>query len=302
MCVPCGSGEACAGLSGRRGVDFRFLFAYCRKSGKGVTFMDRTEVYPALPTLPWRLPRRGLVLFEGDSDVPRLSHYFLPRLVLGGQEILFLDGAHCADPREMARLARRRGIPFETFRRSVQIARAFTCFQLTELIRRVPEFMDRFPAQVLMVTAFPDLYYDQDIGEGEARGAFEQALLDLHRWSRPGRRARTVATFRDLIEQELQTWQRTFGRALRREERAYLESMFHRVRLYAQACTYQFPVNAMEAINVAIGLDHEIRLRAIEACLGINLETQWMDSRPIPAARGDGDLADRIEPEPASSD
>jgi len=157
--------------------------------------MDRTEVYPALPTLPWRLPRRGLVLFEGDSDVPRLSHYFLPRLVLGGQEILFLDGAHCADPREMARLARRRGIPFETFRRSVQIARAFTCFQLTELIRRVPEFMDRFPAQVLMVTAFPDLYYDQDIGEGEARGAFEQALLDLHRWSRPGRRALAVAVF-----------------------------------------------------------------------------------------------------------
>ncbi len=113
---------------------------------------------------------------------------------------------------------------------------------------------------------------------------------------------RTVATFRDLIEQELQAWQRTFGRALRREERAYLESMFHRVRLYAQACTYQFPVNAMEAINVAIGLDHEIRLRAIEACLGINLETQWMDSRPLSLPRGDGDLADRIEPEPASSD
>jgi hypothetical protein len=55
--------------------------------------------------------------------------------------------------------------------------------------------MDRFPAQVLMVTAFPDLYYDQDIGEGEARGAFEQALLDLHRWSRPGRRALAVAVF-----------------------------------------------------------------------------------------------------------
>src|SRR5579875_2499769 len=96
MCVPCGSEEACLRSSGR-GVDFRFLFAYCRKSGKGVTFMDRTEVYPAPPTLPWRLPRRGLVLFEGDSDVPRLSHYFLPRLVLGGQKILFLDGAHCPD-------------------------------------------------------------------------------------------------------------------------------------------------------------------------------------------------------------
>jgi hypothetical protein len=54
--------------------------------------------------------------------------------------------------------------------------------------------------------------------------------------------------------------------------------MFNRVRLYAQACTYQFPVNPMDAINVAIGLDHEIRLRAMEKRLGINLDTQWMDS------------------------
>jgi hypothetical protein len=113
---------------------------------------------------------------------------------------------------------------------------------------------------------------------------------------------RTVATFRDLIEQELQSWQRVFGRALRQEERAYLESMFNRVRLYSQACTYQFPVDAMDAINVAIGLDHEIRLRAMEARLGINLETQWMDSRPLPVPRGDDSLADRIEPETPSSD
>ncbi len=29
---------------------------------------------------------------------------------------------------------------------------------------------------------------------------------------------RTVATFRDLIEQELQNWKQRFGRALRQEE------------------------------------------------------------------------------------
>lgn len=113
---------------------------------------------------------------------------------------------------------------------------------------------------------------------------------------------RTVATFRDLIEQELESWQRVFGRALRREERTYLESMFNRVRLFSQACTYQFPVNAMDAINVAIGLDHEIRLRAIEARLGINLDTQWMDSRPLPVPRGDGAVADRSEGKTPSSD
>ena len=105
---------------------------------------------------------------------------------------------------------------------------------------------------------------------------------------------RTVSTFRDLIEQELQNWERVFGRALRREERAYFELMFNRVRLYIQACTYEFPVHAMDAVNVAVGLDHEIRLRQIEALLRINLATQWMDSRPLSLARGDDAMVDPV--------
>ena len=103
---------------------------------------------------------------------------------------------------------------------------------------------------------------------------------------------RTIATFRDLIDQELTSWERVFGRALRREERAYLDLMFNRVRLYTQACTYEFPVHAMDAINVTIELDHESRLRALEALLGINLETQWMAPRPLPISRRDDAVGD----------
>jgi hypothetical protein len=105
---------------------------------------------------------------------------------------------------------------------------------------------------------------------------------------------RTIATFRDLIEQELVSWERVFGRALRREERAYLETMFNRVRLYTQACTYEFPVHTMDAINVTIALDHEIRLRALEARMGINLESQWMAPRPLPVTRRHDAVADPI--------
>lgn len=109
---------------------------------------------------------------------------------------------------------------------------------------------------------------------------------------------RTVATFRELIERELESWQRVFGRALRQEERAHLELMFNRVRLYAQACTYEFPVHAMDAINVTIGLDHEMRLRAIEALLGINLDAQWMDPGPLSLPRGNDAVADPAGREP----
>ena len=111
---------------------------------------------------------------------------------------------------------------------------------------------------------------------------------------------RTVSTFRDLIEQELESWERVFGRALRREERVHFEAMFNRVRLYIQACTYEFPVHAMDAINLAIGLDHEMRLRALEARLGINLDAQWMDSRPLSVSRRNDAVADPAEREPAT--
>src|SRR5574340_1261982 len=115
---------------------------------------------------------------------------------------------------------------------------------------------------------------------------------------------RTIATFRQLIEQELESWERVFGRALRREERAHLEAMFNRVRLYAQACTYEFPVHAMDAINVAISLDHEMRLRTLEALLRIDLDAQWMASRSLPVGRRDDavDHPPEREPETPAAD
>ena len=400
-------------------------------------FMHGQSPTPAVLSTPWRLPPQGLAVFHGERHAPRLSHYFMPRLALEGKRILFLDGANCADPRLMARLAERRGMPFAQFNQQIMMARAFTCFQLTELISRVPQFLDQFPAQVLMITAFPELYFDEDVRPADANAAFQQALGYLRCWgqseirnskfenrdrdaefrissfepqskignrkstmaspqnpaltvalfsgasvfqppagrklffaqtcavatelwkfqvdgqgrlgllktgagdrgsesrkskieirnsrgstefrvsnfefrfcsqhlvpSTPERFAmgRTVATFRDLIEQELQSWKQRFGRALRQEEQVHLEAMFNRVRLYVQACTYHFPVDAMHGIHVAVELDHEIRLRRIEAALGINLETQWMDSRPLPLPAGDGRVADRVEPETPPAD
>jgi hypothetical protein len=142
---------------------------------------------PAALTQPWRLPPHGLAVFHGECDAPRLSHYFLPRLVLEGKRILFLDGANCANPRLMARLAERRGIPFAQFNRQIMLARAFTCFQLTELISRVPQFLAEFPAQVLVVTALPELYFDEDIRPADASAAFQQALGQLCHWALAGR-------------------------------------------------------------------------------------------------------------------
>lgn len=127
----------------------------------------------------WTLPARGLAVFHGAGNVARLSHYFLPRLLMEGKRVLFLDGANSADPRLLERFARERHVPFADFNRGIQIARAFTCFQLTELIARVPKFLADFPAQVVIVTAFPDLYFDEDVRDWNARVAFQQGLRSL---------------------------------------------------------------------------------------------------------------------------
>jgi hypothetical protein len=133
---------------------------------------------PSLPApgKPWALPPTGLAVFYGRPETPRLFHYFLPRLLGEGKRVLCLDGANRFDPLLIARLARQRGIETAEFNRAIRVARAFTCFQLTELLVRVPRFIEKFAADALIVTALPDLYLDEDIRDRDAAVAFRHAL------------------------------------------------------------------------------------------------------------------------------
>ena len=132
---------------------------------------------PAPPTRrPWALPPAGLAVFYGRPETPRLFHYFLPRLLAEGKQVLCLDGANRFDPLLIARLARQRGIAAAEFNQRIRVARAFTCFQLTELLVRVPRFIEKFAADALIVTALPDLYFDEDVRDRDAAVAFRHAL------------------------------------------------------------------------------------------------------------------------------
>jgi len=111
--------------------------------------------------------------------MPRLSHYFLPRLLFAKKQILYLDGANQISPLLLARFARERGLESSSVNSLIRVARAFTCFQLTELVRRVPKSLEKCPADVLIVTALPDLYFDEDVQDRPARASFEHALEGL---------------------------------------------------------------------------------------------------------------------------
>jgi len=128
---------------------------------------------------PWVLSNRALTVLYGCPEMPRLSHYFLPRLLFAKKQVLYLDGANQISPLLLARFARERGVEPSEVNSLIRVARAFTCFQLTELVRRVPKTLERFSADVLMVTAIPDLYFDEDVRDREARASFEHALEGL---------------------------------------------------------------------------------------------------------------------------
>jgi hypothetical protein len=136
-------------------------------------------VHASPSPIVWELPGKGVSIFYGLPEALRLFHYFLPRAILQGKQILCLDGANRFDPLLIARFARERKLGSAEFGQRIRIARAFTCFQLTELLVRMPRLLQTFPAQIVIVTALPDLYFDEDVREREAIASFQRALQAL---------------------------------------------------------------------------------------------------------------------------
>jgi hypothetical protein len=112
---------------------------------------------------------------------------------------------------------------------------------------------------------------------------------------------RTVPTFCQLVQEAGQHWVK-FRRALHREDQPHFDRLFHSVRGYAQAATYQGHDNPMETILLSIALDLEKRLAALEKLAGCYHAPQWMDTRPLPLTAGDDVEADRSDSETPPAD
>src|ERR1700684_2681194 len=97
---------------------------------------------------------------------------------------------------------------------------------------------------------------------------------------------RTVPTFHQLVQEAEHRWTK-FRRALRREDQPHFDRLFHSVRAYTQAGTYQCHDDPMETILLSIALDLEKRLAAVEQLAGCNHAPHRMDSRPLPLTTGD---------------
>jgi hypothetical protein len=140
-------------------------------------------------------PRPSPYPTGGHSEAAaRLAHYFLLGALLRGQRALFLDAANCFNPHRLAEMIARVGEkraghgPAPTQTRAeellarVRLSRAFTCFQLAELVERVPAEARRSGARCVFLTGVPEIFDDEELQADEARRVFSRALAGLRRW------------------------------------------------------------------------------------------------------------------------
>lgn len=130
--------------------------------------------------------RPGLFVLSGHPESSRLSHYFLAAPLLRGEVVLFLDAANCFNPYRLVVFAEQCRRPPAQFLGRVRISRAFTCFQLAELIERTPAAARRFRARRVVVTGMPDIFDDEELPAAEAKAAFTRSLDELRRWPEQG--------------------------------------------------------------------------------------------------------------------
>ena len=137
------------------------------------------------PLLAQLSRRPGLVFVHGHPESSRLAHYFLLAPLLRGETILLLDAANCFNPYKLADWARRaRHLPEELLEQ-VRLSRAFTCFQLAELIERTPAAARRYGARRVVLTGLPDIFDEEEVPASEVKEVFARSLERLRGW--PGR-------------------------------------------------------------------------------------------------------------------
>jgi len=121
----------------------------------------------------------SLQLLIAPSDFQReASLRFIAELAQSGP-VQVLDGGNRFDVLGLNRELRRRELPLYTALERVQIARAFTCYQMTTLLEGPPQ--SRTPTLVLNLLA---TFQDENASLIERLRLLEICLYNLRKWAR----------------------------------------------------------------------------------------------------------------------
>ena len=135
------------------------------------------------------VPLKALFWGGGAGDI---SSFVAGWMAGRGMDVIVLDGANRFDPYMVSSFARSALIPPERLLKSIQIARAFTCYQMATLIgeklpllleedamqpRWFPSSFRRTPQKPWVILLGPvTTFLDEDVPDEEAVSLFERAL------------------------------------------------------------------------------------------------------------------------------
>ena len=146
------------------------------------------------------------VTLAGSGRVERLKHYLVCQFALGGRRVQFLCGDNRFDPLLLARMARAQRADDEELLSAIQISRAFTAYQMCELVLALDTSL---VGQLVVVSNPLALFADEDLRSVEAARFFYRMLWHMVGLGRGGlkflithsapRNARRAYMARDLL-------------------------------------------------------------------------------------------------------
>jgi hypothetical protein len=136
-------------------------------------------------------PPGKLFCLHGDRSVFRLSLYAASHALLAGVPIALVDGTNRFDAYYIADFARRvtsftkQRVDPEQLLENIFISRAFTCYQMEAAItERLPAFMKKQRASVVIVFGLLDTFYDEQAPLFEVKASLQRIIAALQQLKR----------------------------------------------------------------------------------------------------------------------
>jgi hypothetical protein len=120
-------------------------------------------------------PRRQVFLV-GDGAF-EVASTITARLACEPLPIRIVCGDNCFDPYAVTRYAKARGFCPADALSHILIARAFTAYQLVELVERLEAYASSF--ELVMVTGICSAFHDEDLSDNDAARLFYQCFWKL---------------------------------------------------------------------------------------------------------------------------
>jgi hypothetical protein len=103
-------------------------------------------------------------------------------VVIFDEELIFVDGGNSIDPYGIANICKRKGCDKEHVLSQLNVARAFTAYQLVTLIcEKLEGMIKESRASTVVVSSFADLFFDKDMVWQESFQLIKRCMGELER-------------------------------------------------------------------------------------------------------------------------